>query len=125
MSNTIQYSILPKDAGAHLFEVTVRVPEPDEGGQLFRLPAWIPGSYLVRDFARNVVSNAAYCDGEPVELQQVDKSSWQAGACEGTLALVIEVYAQDLSVRGAHSGADRSRRCTRARPRTPRPVGAV
>jgi len=104
-SSTIQYSILPKDAGAHLYEVTVTVPEPDEAGQLFRLPAWIPGSYLVRDFARNVVSTAARCDGELIDLIQVGKSSWQAGACQGTLQLTIEVYAQDLSVRGAHFDA--------------------
>lgn len=102
MSDAIQYSILPSNAGAHLFEVTVSVPAPDEAGQVFRLPAWIPGSYLIRDFARNVVSTEASCDGEPVTLEQLDKSSWQAAPCDGPLRLTIEVYAQDLSVRGAH-----------------------
>ena len=102
MSRPIQYSILPKDAGAHLYEVTVTVPEPDEAGQVFRLASWIPGSYLIRDFARNVVSASASCDGEPTPLEQLDKASWQSGPCQGVLTLTIEVYAQELNVRGAH-----------------------
>jgi predicted metalloprotease with PDZ domain len=102
MSDPIRYIIVPKNPGAHLFEVTVVVRDPDEAGQLFRVPAWIPGSYLVRDFARNVVGAAANCDGVPIGLTKVDKSTWQADACAGPLTLVFEVYAYDLSVRGAH-----------------------
>lgn len=102
MSRPIHYTIVPKNPAAHLFEVTVRVPEPDEAGQVFRIPAWLPGSYLIRDFARNVVSACAHAGGAPIELRKIDKSSWQAGACEGELTLTLEVYALDLSVRGAH-----------------------
>ncbi|MFY8120445.1 MAG: hypothetical protein ACOVK7_03550, partial [Burkholderiaceae bacterium] len=49
---TIAYTIRPANPGAHLFHVTVTVEEPDSQGQLFMLPAWIPGSYMVREFAR-------------------------------------------------------------------------
>ncbi len=102
MSETIHYTIVPKDLGAHLFEVTVQVAKPDPEGQVFRMPAWIPGSYLIRDFARNVVSARATCDGMPTGVTKVDKSTWQTDPCLGPLTLVIEVYALDLSVRGAH-----------------------
>jgi len=102
MFDTIKYGIVPKSPGAHLFEVTVRVPSPYETGQPFRMPAWIPGSYLVRDFARNVVSAAADCGGMPVGLTKTDKSTWVADPCEGPLTLTLEIYALDLSVRGAH-----------------------
>ena len=99
---THHYSIEPSDPGAHLFTVTVRVERPNPDGQSFRFPAWIPGSYLIRDFARNVVSIRAESDGLPVTLTKTDKSTWQADPCEQPLTLVTEVYAQDLSVRGAH-----------------------
>ncbi len=102
MSETIHYTIEPKDPGAHLFEITVQVAQPDPEGQVFRMPAWIPGSYLIRDFARNVVSARAACDGVPTGVTKMDKSTWQTDACLGPLTLVIEVYALDLSVRGAH-----------------------
>ena len=99
---THRYTIIPKDPAAHLFEVCVRVPKPDPVGQAFAYPAWIPGSYLIRDFARNVVSIRAESGGEEVGLTKTDKSTWQADPCADELLLVTEIYAQDLSVRGAH-----------------------
>ena len=56
MMESIRYRITPVSPQAHLFEVTCTVADPDPQGQQFALPAWIPGSYLVRDFARHIVS---------------------------------------------------------------------
>ena len=56
----IQYTIVPKNPAAHMFEVTLTVAEPDPAGQRFVLPVWIPGSYMVREFARNIVSLQAF-----------------------------------------------------------------
>ncbi|MDO4231484.1 MAG: PDZ domain-containing protein [Lautropia sp.] len=53
---SIHYSILPLDPGAHLFEVNVWVQSPDPAGQRLSLPTWIPGSYLIREFARHLDS---------------------------------------------------------------------
>ena len=101
----LRYRIEPKDPRAHLYEVTLDVPVPDRTGQEFRMPAWIPGSYLVRDFAKHVVSIRAACGGEPIGISKTDKSTWQADACHGPLTVVAEIYAHDLSVRGAHLDA--------------------
>ena len=65
---THQYKIVPKDPGAHLFEVTLTVAKPDPSGQEFRVPAWIPGSYLIRDFARNLISIRADSEGPEIAL---------------------------------------------------------
>ena len=35
-----------------------RSTTPDPAGQRFRLPSWIPGSYLIREFARHFVTRA-------------------------------------------------------------------
>ena len=48
----IRYRIRPGDPAAHLFVVECTVADPDPAAQRLRLPAWIPGSYLVREFAR-------------------------------------------------------------------------
>ncbi|HEV7855477.1 MAG TPA: peptidase M61, partial [Herminiimonas sp.] len=102
MKNAIRYTIVPRDLSAHLFAVTVTVDRPDPVGQRFSLPAWIPGSYMIREFARNIVQIAAESDGEKVALFKLDKHTWQAAPCDGPLTLHYEVYAWDMSVRTAH-----------------------
>ncbi len=74
----IRYAIAPLQPEAHLFAVTVTVTSPDPAGQRFFLPAWIPGSYMIRDFARHIVRIRADAGGKPVALTKLDKHSWQA-----------------------------------------------
>ncbi len=62
---------------------------------------WIPGSYLLREYARHVVSVSAHCCSQPVEILKVDKQTWQATPCAGTLHVDLLIYAHDASVRGA------------------------
>ena len=99
----IRYSIVPKQPAAHLFEVTVTVTDPDSAGQRFMLPVWIPGSYMVREFARNIVTLRAFNEaGRKVRIEKTDKHTWQAAPVNGALTLRYEVYAWDMSVRAAH-----------------------
>ena len=98
----VQYTIVPKDLAGHLFNVTVTVAAPASEGQVFALPAWIPGSYMIREFARNIVRIRAESGGDAVALTKLDKHSWQAAPVDGPLSLHYEVYAWDLSVRAAH-----------------------
>ncbi|KWA13950.1 peptidase M61 [Burkholderia territorii] len=103
MTQPIRYSIAPKDLAAHLFEVSVTVADPDPEGQHFSLPVWIPGSYLVREFARNIVTLAAFNDaGRKVRIAKTDKNTWRAAPVSGALTLRYHVYAWDLSVRSAY-----------------------
>ncbi|MFT3847934.1 MAG: PDZ domain-containing protein [Propionivibrio sp.] len=103
-STPIRYTVFPAHPGAHRLEIRCTVDSPDPAGQRFALPAWIPGSYLIRDFARNIVSIRAEAGGKPVALEKIDKHTWQAAAPKNreAITVVIEVYAWDLSVRGAH-----------------------
>jgi predicted metalloprotease with PDZ domain len=98
----IQYTIVPKDLAGHLFNVSLTVAAPNPDGQVVALPAWIPGSYMIREFARNIVRIRAEGQDGPVTLTKLDKHSWQATPVDGPLTLHYEVYAWDLSVRAAH-----------------------
>ncbi|MGL6155872.1 MAG: peptidase M61, partial [Ralstonia mannitolilytica] len=98
----IRYTIVPSAPEAHVFTVTVTVDSPDGRGQRFSLPAWIPGSYMIREFARNIVRIEASSGDKPVRLTKLDKHSWQAAPCSGPLTVSYDVYAWDLSVRAAH-----------------------
>jgi predicted metalloprotease with PDZ domain len=98
----IDYAIVPKDLAGHLFQVTLHIAHPAPDGQVLALPAWIPGSYMIREFSRNIVQIRAESNGKPVALTKLDKHSWQAAPVAGSLTLHYEVYAWDLSVRAAH-----------------------
>ena len=103
----ITYRIQPVSPSAHHFEVHCTVARPDSAGQIFALPAWIPGSYLIRDFARHIIAIKATSGGKAVALTKIDKHSWQAPPLKPAAALSVTytVYAWDLSVRGAHLDA--------------------
>ena len=100
----IRYSICPVNPAGHHYEVSCTIDTPDPAGQLFALPAWIPGSYLIRDFARNIISIRAESLGQAIQLHKIDKHTWQAPAQNKSAPLTVTclVYAWDLSVRSAH-----------------------
>jgi len=98
----IHYKIGSTNPAGHYFDITLTIQKPDPDGQVLRLPAWIPGSYMIRDFARNIVEIDATCNNAKVSLTQLDKSSWLLENCEGFVAINYRVYAWDLSVRTAH-----------------------
>lgn len=102
MSAPVRYSLIPRSPEAHLFEVRCSIDDPAPEGQSFRLPTWIPGSYLIREFAKHIVTLRAESDGQPVTITKTAKDTWQCAPCAGPLAVTCEVYAWDLSVRGAH-----------------------
>ncbi len=98
----VRYSIFPSNPEAHLFEVRCTVDNPDPWGQTFSLPAWIPGSYLIREFAKHVVRIRAQSGRKMLRMVKLDKNTWQVEPFDGPVTVTMEVYAWDLSVRGAH-----------------------
>jgi predicted metalloprotease with PDZ domain len=71
------------------------------------LPAWIPGSYLLRDFARHVVRVEAKTGGEAprresLAVVKTGAAEWCVRGAGRTLTLTTTVYALDQSVRGAY-----------------------
>ncbi len=98
----MHYQISAADPAAHIFLINCRIEKPVTAGQVVSLPAWIPGSYMVRDFAKNIVSIKASSNGKDVHLEKQDKSTWRADPCTGPLVLEYAVYAWDMSVRTAH-----------------------
>ncbi len=103
----ITYRIEPHDLHAHQFRVTLTLPTP-AAAQRLSLPVWIPGSYMVREFARHLSRLEAKQGSKEVALTQLDKTTWQA-ACggRGALTLTYLAYAFDLSVRAAFLDASR------------------
>lgn len=98
----ILYRLTPFDPAGHRLRVQMTIPRPAKGGQRLSLPAWIPGSYLIRDFARHVLTLEARSGRSRIATHKLDSHSWQCEPCQGPLHIEYTIYAWDLSVRGAH-----------------------
>jgi predicted metalloprotease with PDZ domain len=97
----VHYRVEVADLHAHLFQVTLSIAEP-QADQRLQLPVWIPGSYLVREFAKNLQQLKAKQGGRSVAILQRDKASWQLDCKAGVpLQVHYQVYAFDNSVRTA------------------------
>ena len=102
----VHYRIEAADPHARLFTVTLTVAHPQEQQEL-SLPVWIPGSYLVREFSKNLQRLSAQ-QGRRVPLLQLDKHRWRATCrTDRPLVLTYEVCAYDSSVRTAWLDASR------------------
>jgi predicted metalloprotease with PDZ domain len=87
----------------HLFEVDVAIKRTADGPQeeLLVMPVWTPGSYLIREFARNVQDFAAStAANQPLKWEKTNKNTWRVvtnGARDWHAT--YRVYANELSVR--------------------------
>src|SRR5690606_33975409 len=97
----LRYRVRLADLDRHLIEIECRIDNA-AAEQRFTLPAWIPGSYLLRDFARQVVTISAAAKGRALPVEKSASDTWLVRGAEGELAVTIVVYALDQSVRGAY-----------------------
>ncbi|MDO5288982.1 MAG: peptidase M61 [Pseudomonadota bacterium] len=106
-SPPLHYTVSVASLGGHRWAVQLRIARP-AACQRVSLPVWIPGSYLVREFARHLNGLNARQGRTARALQQVDKCTWDIH-CDPAQPLVLhyEVYAFDASVRTAWLDAQR------------------
>ena len=97
----MHYRIEAADLHAHLYGVSLTIAQP-VAGQRVSLPVWIAGSYMVREFAKQITGISARQGTRAVTVQQLDKNTW-ALDCEAgkPLTLHYQVHAHDDSVRTA------------------------
>lgn len=102
----IRATLRPLDLAQHLFEVELALPaEALASGAVAALPAWTPGSYLVRDYAR-FVDRVRILEGRGERtLEKLDKQRWQLPASKRELTVKYRVYGNDLTVRTNHLDA--------------------
>jgi predicted metalloprotease with PDZ domain len=103
----VHYRVEVADLHAHLFRVTLTLSSPAEQQEL-RLPVWIPGSYLVREFSKNLQKLQCRQGKRALAAKQTDKATWVVDCQPGqALQVQYEVYALDNSVRTAWLDATR------------------
>jgi len=98
----IHYTLALPNPRTHTFQVTCSVATPEPSGQQFCLPAWIPGSYVVRDYARHVMRFRAWqANGAPLAVTKLDKNTWRCAPSSQPITVQAEIYSHDFTVRTA------------------------
>lgn len=101
--HSVHYDVKVSSIAGHLIDVILTINSPSKKGQTLSLPAWIPGSYMIRDFAKHIIKLQAHTDsGQIVPVTKSDKQTWHLPPCESIIVVTYQVYAYDLSVRGAY-----------------------
>ena len=96
------------DPQRHLLAVTLELAVPRPQLRL-RLPAWTPGSYLIRDYVRHLEGLEVVCGEQPCPIRRLGPASWQldlAGRVGASLRIRYRVMATELSVRTCHLDGD-------------------
>lgn len=101
--NQVQYQISVANSNSHLFSVSINFPSKTNSDYTLSLPAWLPGSYMIRDFAKNIIQPQALTNnGQALALNKLDKQTWQLTAQDDVTTITYQVFAFDLSVRTAY-----------------------
>ncbi len=98
----VRYTVRVAQPREHLFEIQCRVEHPNPAGQVFSLPSWLRGSYLIRDLAKHIVDLRAESDGQAVTFERLDKRRLRCAPVAGALTLHYRAFAFDTSVRKAY-----------------------
>lgn len=101
-SNNISYAIHIASPQHHYFDVELTILQPNTTGQELHLPNWLPGSYMIRDFAKHIVSFEASSSCGALTYTRPSKSSWLLEATTGPIQVKYRVYAFDDSIRAAY-----------------------
>jgi predicted metalloprotease with PDZ domain len=107
---TVQYTVWSADLYGHRYQVKLRITNPNPEGQVIKMPAWIPGSYLIRDFSKHIESIEAFdvSNGEKLVLERLNNDQWRLPKTLGPVEIITTVYAYDSSVRAAYLDAERA-----------------
>ena len=101
----LTYEIHLANPNAHLFSVKLTFTTKRAAPVQLRLPCWISGSYLIRDFAAQIHGEAAFVNGKASPMSKTGLSTWQlAGTIKEGSSICIQyfVWAFDRSVRTAY-----------------------
>jgi predicted metalloprotease with PDZ domain len=96
----ITYTISFPEAQAHYADVEMKITGLKQSTLELKMPVWTPGSYLVREFERNIETLGVTTNGKEIATTKTRKNIWQLNTTGITdLTVKYRVYAFEISVR--------------------------
>lgn len=105
---TLKYTVNFDDVNKHLFNIKIDIPAHQQTTLTLSLPAWLPGSYMIRDFAKSIINLSAKQNSQLFALTLIDKQRCSIVTHGEKCTVEYQVYAFDSSVRTAYLDQERA-----------------
>jgi len=104
MSQSIHYQLSIKSPNSHTAEVKMEIKEINTSEILIKMPVWTPGSYMIREFERNVISTNAKSGNQVLDCKKTDKNTWKVKIPKGIKSIEFNytVYCFEATVRTSY-----------------------
>jgi predicted metalloprotease with PDZ domain len=105
----IAYRIAMPQPQTHLFEVSLKLTISNWDSEVLdlKMPVWTPGSYLVREYAKQLQDFAVFNQqGEKLDVVKIAKNHWQIQIEDSDeISVSYRMFANELTVRTNHLDA--------------------
>lgn len=104
----IEYTLRFTAATSNYIDVEALLPTDGRAELTVFMPVWTPGSYMIREYARHIVSiDARNPAGAPLALEKTSKNRWTvATGGADRVHLKYRLFAREMNVRGNWVEAD-------------------
>ncbi|HCN83709.1 MAG TPA: peptidase M61, partial [Sphingobacteriaceae bacterium] len=97
----IAFNVTFSEPQAHYADIQMDISDIKKDYIDIKMPVWAPGSYLVREFSKNVEGfSAKNKKNETLPVQKLNKNTWRVSTVQSDqLKINYRVYAFEISVR--------------------------
>ncbi|KIO77711.1 peptidase M61 [Pedobacter lusitanus] len=96
----VNYEVSFKEPQAHYADVKMHVDGLKKEYIDVKMPVWAPGSYLIREFSRNVEGFTATSGKKTLKTEKLKKNTWRVyTGSSNSVDINYSVYAFEVSVR--------------------------
>ncbi|WP_017258485.1 M61 family metallopeptidase [Pedobacter arcticus] len=99
-NSDIAFEVSFTEPQAHYVDVEMTINNIKKDDIILKMPVWAPGSYLVREFSKNVEDFTASANNERLATEKVRKNAWKINT-KGKKSITVKyrVYSFEVSVR--------------------------
>ncbi|WP_295720748.1 PDZ domain-containing protein [Mucilaginibacter sp.] len=102
----IFYTVSFPEAQAHYADIEMHITGLKQNALDLKMPVWTPGSYLIREFAKNIEAFSANINGKIVASPKINKNTWRINTKNiDEVTVRYRVYANEISVRTSYIDA--------------------
>jgi len=103
----LHYTLRIENPHTHIINISADVTGLSGEYADFYMPVWTPGSYLVREFSRNVLTFTAHKKSTPLSVEKINKNTWRVLLNgHSSISVDYQVYAFEYSVRTSFVDTD-------------------
>jgi len=96
----ISYTVTFPQAQAHYVDIEMTITNLKQPDLVLKMPIWTPGSYLIREFAKNIEGFNASTNGKTIAFKKTRKNWWSINTQGLTNVKVsYSIYCNEISVR--------------------------